>query len=142
MATAALAGYKGVMLASSSDGGSPTKILELQDYTISVEHAEIDATSHDSSGSREVIGGIDSWTVTADILQVTTDVSHQNAFDRTVGKEKVDFEFYPTGSSSDGFYSGSGFFSGFEMGAPNEDALNASLSAVGTGTLTRSSSST
>lgn len=138
MATSALAGYKGIMLASSSAGGPVTQIAELRDYNLVVEHTPIDATSHDSSGSREKIGGIDSWSGTAELLHVQGEATHQNLHDRVTGKEKIEFEFHPTGSSSDGNYSGSGFVTNYDLGAPNEDALNASLSFEGTGTLTRS----
>ena len=140
MATSALQGYKGLMLTSSSAGGSVTAIAELRDYTLSIEHTPIDATSHDSSGSREKIGGIDSWSGSAELLHVQGNATHQNLQDRITGKEKIEFEFHPTGSSSDGNYQGSGFVTGYDLGSPNEDALNASVTFEGTGTLTRSTS--
>lgn len=142
MATSAIAGYKGVVTNSTSTGGSVTALAEVRDFTISVEHTEIDATSHDSSGSREVIAGTDQWSGTADMLHIQSNATHKAAFDLLVAKTKADFEFYPTGSSSDGYYSGSGYFTGFELGSPNEDALNTRVSFVGTGALSRSSSST
>lgn len=140
MATASLAGYKAFLQLSTASGGSKTRIAELRDYTLTVEHAEIDATSHDSSGTREVIAGTDNWTGSAELLTVIANAEQKEAFDITVGKTLVDFEFVPTGSSSDGSFSGSGFMRTFEMGAPNEDALNTSVSMVGSGALTRNSS--
>lgn len=142
MATAALAGYKAVLSLSTSTGGSVTKIAELRDYTMSVEHAEIDATSHDSSGDREIIAGTGSWNGSAELLTVISDATQKAAFDLLTARTKVDAEFYPTGSSSDGFFSGEIFFTGFDMSAPNDDALATSISFAGTGVLARSSSST
>lgn len=142
MATSALAGYKAVLALSTSTSGSVTKIAELRDYTMSVEHAEIDATSHDSSGDREIIAGTGSWSGSAELLSVIADATQKAAFDLVTARTKVDAEFYPTGSSSDGLFSGQMFLTGFDMSAPNDDALGTSISFAGTGVLTRSSSST
>lgn len=140
MATSALAGYKGLLTVSTATGQTKTRLAELQDYTMTVDHAEIDATSHDSSGTREVIAGIDSWSGSADLLHIQAEETHQELYDVVVSKVLVDFEFAPTGSTADGTYSGSGFLTNFELGAPGEDALNTSVSFQGTGALTRNSS--
>ena len=142
MATSALAGYKAALFYSTSTGGALARLAELRDFTLSLEHAEIDGTSHDSSGTREVIAGTNSWNGSADVLMVMANAGHKAAFDLLTAKTKLDLEFYPTGSSSDGYYSGEAFFTTFELGAPNDDALATSLNFVGTGALTRSSSST
>lgn len=143
MATAAIAGYKGALMFSTSTAGSVARLAEVTDWSLSIEHAEIDATSHDSSGTREVIGGIDQWNGSAEMLHVMSSGNAGSAnavFDLITSKTQVNFEFYPTGSSSDGFYSGKGFFTDFELSSPNEDALATSLSFVGNGQLTRGSS--
>lgn len=138
--TNALAGYKALMTLSTATGQSKTTLAELRDYSLSVEHAEIDATSHDSSGDREIIAGVGSWSATADVLHVQTEETVQEAVDVLLGRTKIDMEFIPTGSSSDGTFSGSGYLTNYELGAPNEDALNASVSVQGSGALTRNSS--
>ena len=51
MATSAIAGYKGVLTVSTSTGVG-SEIAEIRNFNISVEHSEIDATSHDSSGDQ------------------------------------------------------------------------------------------
>lgn len=140
MATSALAGYKGFISLSTASGASKTRIAELRDYTMSVEHAEIDATSHDSSGDREIIAGTGSWSGSAELLSVIADTEQQELYDVLVARTLVDIEFAPTGSTGDGTFSGSGFVTGFDMGAPNDDALNTSLSFQGSGALTRNSS--
>ncbi len=100
-------------------------------------------TNHDSSGSREIIAGIDQWSGGGEVNYVTsTDTSnHGVLFDLLVGKTRVDFEFLPTGSSSEGYFSGTGYVSGFNMSAPTEEALSASLTFVGNGAFARSASS-
>ena len=140
MATAAIAGYKALLFTSTSTGGTLAQVAELKDYSIDVSHAEIDVTSHDSSGTREIIAGIDQWSGGGEISYVVASTQHQSMFDVLIGKTRIDFEFHPTGSSSDGAFSGQGFISGFNMSAPTEDALNASLTFVGNGQLTRISS--
>lgn len=140
MATSALAGFKGFITLSTASGGAGTRIAELRDYTMSVEHAEIDATSHDSSGDREIIAGTGSWNGNAELLTVITNTEQQELYDVLVARTLVDIEFVPTGSTGDGTFSGSGFVTGFDMGAPNDDALNTSLTFQGSGALTRNSS--
>ena len=140
MATSSIAGYKGFFGFSTAVGQAITQLGELRNFNLSAEHAEIDATSHDSSGDREVIGGTGSWSGTADYLHIQADAEHQELFDVLVNRTKVDFEWHPTGSSSDGFYSGSGYFNSWELAAPNDDALGANIALVGTGALTRGSS--
>jgi len=137
MATSAVAGYKGKVLASTSTAGAVTALAEVRNFTLTVEHAEIDATSHDSSGDREVIGGTGSWNGTAEYLQVMANATHQETYDVLVARTQVLFEFYPTGSSGDGYYSGQGYFTNWELASPNDDALGTSVSMVGSGALTR-----
>lgn len=138
--TNALAGYRAVLGFSTSTGGSVTDIAEIRDYTIRLAHAPINAMSHDSSGDRELIAGTGQWTLQGSGLFVLANATHKAAFDLLKARTKVDMEAYPTGSSSDGYFSGSLFFTDFELAAPNEDALAYSVSAEGTGTLTRNSS--
>ncbi len=137
MATSAIAGYKGVIAASTAAGSTMKEIVEVRNFNLTAEHAEIDATSHDSSGDREVIAGTGSWSGTADYLQVMGETTHQVLFDILANRTKVDWEFYPTGSSGDGVFSGSGYVSNWELAAPNDDALATNISLVGTGALSR-----
>lgn len=136
----ARAGYTAKLLTSTSTGGSLSELAELRDYTLSAQHNEIDVTSHKSSGDREVIGGIGQWSGSADLLSLPNNTGHQAMYDVLKARTKVLAEFYPTGSSSDGYFSGSIFFTGYDLSAPNEDALAVSVSFVGDGPLTRNSS--
>ena len=137
-----IAGYKGVFGFSTSTGGSITELGSLRNFALDVNHAPIDVTTHDSSGHKDFIGGISEWSGTADYLHVTGTAGHKAIGDLLGTKTKVDVQFYPTGSSSDGYWSGNMYFSNWGISSPNEDALSANVGFQGTGVLTRTSSST
>ena len=140
MATAAIAGYKAIVKTSTAAGQSQSKIGELRDYTLTGTHDTFDATSHDSSGERERIGGITGWTGSAEALFVDDDASQRQIFNALTGQTKVDFSFMPIGSSSGDHWTGSGFITGHELTGPNEDAAAMSIEMEGTGVLTLTTS--
>lgn len=137
-----IAGFKGVFGFSTSTGGSIAELGSLKGFGINVNHSPIDVTTFDSSGSRDFVGGWNQWDATADFLYVTASTYHKALADLVGTRVKMDFQFYPTGSSSDGFWSGSGFMTSWGLSSPMEDALSANVAIQGTGLLTRTSSST
>ncbi len=140
MATATIAGYKAIVKTSTSTGGAVTKIGELREYTLDVVHNTFDATSHDSSGERERIGGITEWSGSADALFVDDNASQRQVFTALNDRTKVDFEFMPVGSSSGDHWTGSGFITGHNLTGPNEDAAALAIELEGTGVLTHTTS--
>lgn len=141
MATASIAGYSGFVYAGASTG-TPAKIAELREWTLSMEMSEIDATSHDSSGAREVIGGITNWSGSAEYLYAGDNASQKALHTLLSGRTASDFYFYPAGTSSEfPIYTGSGYVTSWEVSGPNEDALAASVDFVGTAALTQTTSS-
>jgi TP901-1 family phage major tail protein len=142
MATAAIAGYKGVIKTSTASGGASSAIAELREYTLTAAAGTFDATSHDSSGSRERIGGIDEWSGNAEYIYARTDAEQQAALDTLIAKTKVDFEFFPEQSTSERHFTGSGFFTSWEQGTPNEDIIAVNVEFEGTESLVPASSST
>lgn len=135
----ALAGYKAKLYTSTSTGGTKTNIAELRDWTIRQSHAPINVTSHDSSGDRELIKGSGQWGGNAAGLYVSSGATHQGIQDVLAGRTKVDMEAFPTGSSSQGYFSGEIFITEFEASFPNEDAGAYNLSFEGHGVLTSTS---
>jgi TP901-1 family phage major tail protein len=136
MATAAIAGYSGFLYAGTT--GAAVKVAELREWTVTTEMSEIDATSHDSSGYREVIAGIRSWSGSAEYLFVAAATNQTQLHDILVGGTKGDFEFYPAGSSATfPIYTGEAYMTSWEISGPNEDAIAASIGFVGTGVLTQ-----
>lgn len=137
MATGAVAGYTGFVYAGPSTG-SLLKLLELREYTINYEMSEIDATSHDSSGYREIIAGIRNWSGSAGFLYAGASSSQEQLVTLLDGGTKADLEFYPAGSSSTfPIYTGEAYFTGWSLSGPNEDAVEGSVDFAGTGQLTQ-----
>lgn len=137
-----IAGYKGVILFSTSTSGSLSDLASLTNFSINVQRSVIDVTTHESSGTRDVVGGVLQWAGSAETLHVTSNATHKAAYDLLVGNTRALTEFYPTGSSSDGYWTGSMHITGWDLSSPNADANAANVSFEGTGALTRSSSST
>ena len=140
MATAAIAGYTAIVKTSTATGQAVTKIGELRDYSLDVTHTTFDATSHDSSGERNRIGGITEWSGSAEALYVDDDASQRQVFTALNDRTKVDFEFMPVGSSSGDHWVGSGFITGHNLTGPNEDAAALAIELEGTGVLTLTTS--
>ena len=137
--SAGLAGYKAEIYFSTSTSGTAAKIAELRNFTLRQSHAPINVTRHDSSGDREIIAGTGSWNGSADGIYASTNATQQGVQDVLASRTKVNMEAYPTGSSSQGYWSGEIFFSDFELSTPNEDAAAYSLSFEGHGVLTSTS---
>lgn len=129
--TDAVAGFRALLSISTSTGGSLVPIVELKDYNINVTSNVIDVTNHDSSGHREVITGIDQWEGGGTVNYVIDSSGQIALYAVLTAKTLVDFEFYPTGSSSEGYFSGSGFVTGFNLTAPMGDAVGAALTFTG-----------
>lgn len=139
MATAAIAGFKGKVAASSSVGGAVTVIAEVRDWSLTGEHAQLDATSKDSSGAREFISGLDQWSGSIEHLYAGDSATQKNLFDALFNKTTVDMEFYPQGTSSQfPIYSGSAVFTSWGLNSPNEDITTITADFQGSGTLTLS----
>jgi predicted secreted protein len=136
-----IAGFKAVFGFSSASGGTINELGSLRNFGISATHTPVDVTTFDSSGHRDFVAGWENWTGTAETLHVQTSTRHKDLADLMIARTKFDMQFYPTGSSSDGYYSGSAFFTDFGVNAPMEDALAGNIGFQGTGTLARAGSS-
>lgn len=137
-----IAGYKGVLAFTTSTGGTASELGSLRNFSIDQTMSPIDVTTHDSSGYREIIRGITQWSGSAEFLYVTASTNHKALSDLVGTSVPVTGSFYPTGSSSDGYWSGTMYFTNWGVSAPNEDALASNVAFEGTGVLTRTSSST
>jgi hypothetical protein len=99
---------------------------------------ELDATSHDSSGQREILLGIRSWSGSAEYLFAGNTSSQTQLHTAIANGTKFTFEFYPAGSSATfPIYSGDGFVSGWSLSAPMDDPIVVSFEVMGTGALTQ-----
>ena len=139
MASAAVAGFKGKIYSSTSTSGTLTKIGEVRDFVLTLDRPQIDAKSRDSGENPDWIMGIETWGVTAEYLEVSTDAFHRSLADVAIAGTKGKIELYPTGSSSHQAFTGEGFLTGCESGHPNEDAIIANVTFAGAGALSRTS---
>ena len=139
MATGATAGYKGYLYAGTT--GAPVKIAEIREWTISGEMGEIDATSRDSSGHREVIVGTRGWTASANYLYAGDNASQKALYSALNNGTLQSIEFYPVGTSSQfPIYTGYGYVTSWSPSSPHDDAIAVDVDFVGTGVLTQSTS--
>lgn len=141
MATNSIAGFKGFVFAGDT-GGALQRIAELRNFTLTRSMSEIDVTSRDSSGDREVIGGIRQWSFTAEALYAQDSTGQKFLFNALSNETKQDVEFYPTGTSS-GFpiFTGTVFINNWELAGPNDDATALNIEGVGNLVLTAATSS-
>lgn len=116
-------------------------VAEVRDFQIHQEAEQVDGSYHGAVWD-EQIQGIGTWSGSAETLFVPGDATHKDLFDLIVDSERASFEFYPTGSSSDGYFSGNGYIQDWNLAHPNSAAAAQQVAFVGTGTLTRTSSST
>lgn len=131
--TGANAGYKGAFTASSSVGGTKVRVAELQEITWKDSHAPFDATSHDSNGARERIGGITDLEAGVDGLFRDDDASQVALFDALTTREAIDVQLAPAGSSGVNAWGQTGFVSRWSIGGPVDGPARFSSSIVGTG---------
>ena len=140
MATAALAGYKGIVKASTSTGGSETKVGAITDYTLTAAQTTYPAMSHDSSGEMEHIAGHSEWSADVEFQWEDDKVSQVVLYDLLKGLTAASFSFMPVGSSSGDHWTGDGFITDWALTGPNEGPATIAASVQGSGTLTRTTS--
>lgn len=139
MATASIAGFKGIVKASTATGVATATIAEVRDFTLTMETDEIDVSTRETSGDRSFLGGMRRWSGSIEALSLSTNTGHQALYDVLKAGTEVDFDFFPTGSSSEGAWEGPGQITNWELGSPNDDAELVNVEIVGTSGLTRTS---
>ena len=72
-----IAGFKGVLLLSTSTGGTKTDIASLRNFSIDHSLSTVDVTTHESSGARVLIAGVTQWSGSAETLHVTSNATHE-----------------------------------------------------------------
>jgi len=136
MATAAIAGYEGKFQLAPSTGSLAT-VNEVREYSISGEMGEIDATSRDSSGHREVLVGIRNWSGSAEFLMGSSHGTQIEIYKAWYNGYACDVAVYPAGTSAFPKYTGTCYVTGWNPSGPHDDVVSASVDFVGTGLLTQ-----
>lgn len=134
--TISYAGFNGQVYISPDADGDYVPIGETRDATLTVNQAEIDATSYDSQGWMENIVGLKSWEMSTESLYLSANNAGQlSVWNSLIAGATMWFRFLPkTGNNRRG-YQGQGFTTSFEVNVPVDDAVSVSLSIIGTGIL-------
>lgn len=138
MPTAAIPGFNAV-LAISTDGGSVYNTIgELKDFTLTIEHNLINATSKDSAGWEEMIPGLKKWSISGGALYLNANAGQDAAYDALVNGTKIKLRMRPRVSTGWDQYVGDAYIDNWEIANPLDDAVAVNVSATGTGALTNS----
>ena len=135
MPTSAFAGFTGKVYLSIDGGANYNPVGETRDATLTVNQAEIDATSFDSVGWMENIVGLKSWEMSMESLYVYGNEGQTELEDALLGGQVVKWRFLPKVGAGDKGYEGDGFATSYEINVPVDDAVTLSLSIMGTGYL-------
>lgn len=134
--TQAIAGFLGKVFVSA-DGGSTYYILgETREATLSLTRDPFDATSFDSAGWMEFIQGLGTWELSTESLYLYADVGQTDVENAILNRTNLQFRFIPYNSSGNKGYTGEGIINNLEVADTVDDAITASLTITGTGSLT------
>ena len=108
------------------------------DFSVSFNVAEIDITAKDSSGHKNVIGGIRDWSASGSgIVALDSSANWPQIFSAYGSRTKVAVKF-STNTSGDKYYHGNALITGGTLTAPMEDKVTFDFTMVGSGLLTES----
>ena len=115
--------------------------------SLEISMDEIDQTNKDSSGWKQIIGGLRSWSASADALYQNEEESSKTAFtdfwDHLGGtnqRTKVFVELTVTGASTGNvYYHGEAFVTSLSVNGGIEDQATFSVTLTGSGALTEAS---
>ena len=117
-----------------------------QNCTLNVNHSPREITNKESAGYKEILEGLRDFSIDIDGAYAWTNASGDpltNGVDDVLetdllnARQKVDFIFGDTASTSDISYSGSGYITSVSITGATEDTATYSLSIEGTGELTQ-----
>jgi predicted secreted protein len=134
------AGYTAtITYKTSTSTTAAVTLAKLTDVGLSVTAGTIDYTNRDSTGRwREKFSGFREWSGNAAFMFADANASQEGIYSVLDGTKQT-FTFYPGGSTGGGTsWSGSGYVTGFEATAPDEEAVAHSIEFEGTGALTQS----
>ena len=113
-----------------------TKVADIRDATLSVEHSVIDSTTHDDAPWMSNIAGLRNWSVSAEALYITGDLAQEEIIDRLLDGATVDLELRPKEGTGLRVWTGLARISSWEQAMPNDDADALSIELTGCGILT------
>tara|TARA_B100001059_G_scaffold72016_2_gene69158 strand:- start:8858 stop:9280 length:423 start_codon:yes stop_codon:yes gene_type:complete len=125
-----------LLLKFIADGGTLATIGHSTSASLSLSMDAPEATSKDSAGYQEVIGGLRSGEISFEGLVDYTDTTNVPAMATLMeNRSKIDWSFGTT-TSGDTVFSGEGFITSIETSGEMESAVTYSGTIVTTGTIT------
>ena len=145
MATGLVNGTDLLLKVGSSDSNEVV-VAFATSCSLDISMDEIDQTNKDSLGWKSIIGGLRSWSVSADALYQNEAESSKTAFTDFWGnienRTKVFVELTVTNASSGDsnvYYHGEAFVTSLSVNGGTEDQSTFSVTLTGTGALTEAS---
>lgn len=126
--------------------GTTNLVAFAQNCTLTVNQSIREITNKESAGFKESLEGLRDFTIDVDGAYAWTDASGSaltNGADDVLetnvlnARQKVDFIFGDTATTSDVSYSGSGFITSMSFTGGTEDTATYSMTIEGTGLLTQ-----
>jgi TP901-1 family phage major tail protein len=132
-----------LLLKVGSSNANEVVVAFATSCSLEISMDEIDQTNKDSSGWKQIIGGLRSWSVSADALYQNEAESSKKAFtdfwDNIENRTKVYVELTITGASSadsNKYYHGEAYVTSLSVNGGTEDQSTFSVSLTGSGALT------
>lgn len=132
-----------LLLKVGSSNSNEVVVAFATSCSLEISMDEIDQTNKDSAGWKQIIGGLRSWSVSADALYQNEAETSKKAFtdfwDNIENRSKVYVELTITGASSadsNKYYHGEAYVTSLSVNGGTEDQSTFSVSLTGSGALT------
>jgi TP901-1 family phage major tail protein len=113
------------------------QVDDLTNCTLTVNMEVRDATTKSSSGYRDTLEGVRSWSGSGECLVDTAATEgYTQLYDDIIARTAVTVKF-TTGASGNTFWSGSAYLTNWELSGGVEDNVTLSYAFEGTGSLTK-----
>ena len=133
-----------LLLKVGSSNSNEVVVAFATSCSLEISMDEIDQTNKDSEGWKQIIGGLRSWSVSAEALYQNEAESSKKAFtdfwDNIDNRTKVFVELTRAGTltSDNKYYHGEAYITSLSVNGGTEDQATFSVSLTGTGALTES----
>jgi hypothetical protein len=93
-------GYNGVFYVSTDGGTTWLPVGELQDVTLQIKTAMLDATSHSSNGWKNNVPGLKEWSASVGQLAIFSDTGQAALTAALTPGTRLKFRFDPAGTAT------------------------------------------
>lgn len=113
-----------------------TKIAEITEVTLNINHAPIDSTTHDDAPWKTNIEGFRDWSFDGDFLYFEGDAGQEELLAKILSGASMVVDLEPQDGSGNRTYTGTARMTTWTATGPLEEAQAVSISMVGVGALT------